>query len=66
MTTVQPRDQNLVSATGVLSSEEASTFDVPEIVNGILTVTTRAAPDTDRTYIENGVLTVIVGTEPEE
>ena len=61
MPTILSRDQNSVSASGVLSSEEVATFDVPEIVNGILTVTTREAPDTDRTYVENGRLTVITG-----
>jgi hypothetical protein len=57
-----PRDQLNVSATGVLSVEEVATFDTTEIVNGILTVTTRVAPDVDRTFVTaDGRLTVVEG-----
>ncbi len=57
-----PRDQNNVSSAGVLSVEEVATFDTTEIVNGILTVTTREAPDVDRTFVTSaGVLTVVEG-----
>jgi hypothetical protein len=57
-----PRDQANVSATGVLSVEEVATFDTAEIVNGILTVTTRVAPDVDRTFVTaDGMLTVVDG-----
>jgi hypothetical protein len=57
-----PRDQLNVSATGVLSVEEVATFDTTEIVNGILTVTTRDAPDVDRTFVTaDGRLTVVEG-----
>lgn len=58
----KPRDQNAVSGSGVLSSEEVGTFGVPQVVNGRLTVTTRVAPDVDRTLIVNGKLTVVTGT----
>lgn len=61
MVTILPRDQNVVSAAGRLTSEEVATFDTTEVVNGRLTVTTRTAPDVDRTYVSGGTLSSIQG-----
>lgn len=58
-----PRDENKVSAAGILSSEEVSTFDTTSVVDERLTVTTRVAPDVDRTFVtSDGRLTVVAGT----
>lgn len=59
--TLLARDQLVVSGSGGITSEEVGTFDVIEVVNGLMTVTTRDAPDVDRTYVENGQLTVVTG-----
>lgn len=61
----EPRDQNSVSGAGALTSEEVSTFDVPAVADGVLTVTTRAAPNNDRTFVDaDGKLTVVAGEAP--
>lgn len=61
----KPRDQGNVSAAGILSVEETTTFDTTSVVNGVLTVTTRAAPYVDRTYVQDGQLTAVGGVANE-
>lgn len=55
------RDQGVI-VNGRLTSAESTTFDVPVIVDGKYTVSTRTAPHVDRPVVQDGKLTVVTST----
>lgn len=59
---ILPRDQVVVAANGTISVESVATVDEPVSDGFSLSVSTRDAPDVDRTFVEaDGTLTVVEG-----